>query len=120
MSKAVSCLALGAMLLGIWPTEACRTICAQEAKACASGCHTASSQAGAGAACPDTPCSQLQTNIPSSLQPERTERTELPLVEMLPSRNARDCRLNGVTMPRPGLHDLGPPVPPSLFTVLRA
>ena len=121
MRKAVTCLALSAVLLGAWIGATCTQACATQAKACASCCGGVSGQDGVTGTddCQKPLCRQPQSGIQSSLQSELSERPAPPLVAILSTRGGWERHPQGIDALQPGLRDLGPPVPPPLFTVLR-
>jgi len=123
--SAVSWIALGAVLFGVWLAPACAFMCASTASEAPGHCHHESGTGHGGSptsgdhGCQTILCSHLQPGVQADLQSE--------LVSPSPSffhlsGTAEQVAPQVTSLHRPWLSALaiGPPVPPSLFAVLRA
>jgi len=123
--SAASWIALGAVLFGVWLAPACAFMCENTASEAPGHCH---GEAGTGhGGSPTSGDHDCQTILCSHLQPGVLANLQHGLVSFSPSffhlpDAAEQVAPQVTSLHRPWLSALaiGPPVPPSLFAVLRA
>jgi hypothetical protein len=126
--NAVSWLALGSVLFGVWLAPICASACAKASVAdrIPDHCHAAA-KAGHGNVpdredhdCQKVLCSHLQVGVQTSARSELLAPTSSWAAAFLPTATEEKAR-HQPSYRRPELlaRALGPPVPPPLFTILR-
>jgi hypothetical protein len=125
--KAVSWIAVGAMLFGVWLAPACAFICANMApKAPGAGASQCRADHGAGHSaspksddCQTRLCLHLQTGVQPNAQPEVASPSP-GVFHALDGAEQVSPQVAGKHRPWALAMALGPPIPPPLFTVLRS
>src|SRR5207245_3156065 len=123
--SAASWIALGAVLFGVWLAPACAFMCENTASEAPSHCHHEAGIAHSGSPrsedhdCQPVPCSDLQAGVQTTLQPELVSPS-LAFFHLLAGAERLSPQVTSLHRPWLSALALGPPVPPSLFAVLRA
>ena len=125
--NAVSWIAVGAMLFGVWLAPACAFICvnmareapgvgAKECHAVRGTGHCASPKSGD---CQTPPCAHLQSGLRPNAQtdPASPSQVAFPVLDGI---NKVSPEVAGNDRPSLPAMALGPPIPLPLFTVLRS
>ena len=118
-------IAVAAVLFGVWLAPACAFMCAAPTPGESSHCHHNSGEEHRGAAksedhdCRTGPCSNLQSAVQTDLQPQTVPTGP---VSVHPQESSVQATAQATRGHRPWLPSmaLGPPVPPSRFTILRS
>ena len=127
--RVASVLALGAAFLGVWSAPACAFICASHDPTAVTGTGGCHHQAGTNHAAPKSEqnhdcqgatCSRLQSAVQASPRSELVPPSSSLWFDIAPSPAQHSAHLIGIHPSWPSARALGPPVPPPLFTVLRA
>jgi len=118
-------IALAAVLFGVWLAPACAFMCADPTPAATGHCHHNGEDEHGGAPkseghdCRTGPCSNLQSAVQTDLQPESVSPGPAFVHAQDNSAQATAQVTRGYRAWLPAMA-LGPPVPPSLFTILRS
>jgi len=116
-------IALAAVLFGVWLAPACAFMCVDPGPGESGHCHHNGEPGGAAKSedhgCRTMPCSNLASAVQTDLQPESVSPGPVFVHPQDRSVQATARVARGYRPWLPAMA-LGPPVPPSLYTILRS
>jgi len=121
----LSWLALAAVLFGVWLAPACAFMCMAPTSSETDHCHHRGGDEHGGTSksedhdCRTGPCSNLQSAVQTDLQPESVSPGPVFVHPQDNSAQATERVTRGYRAWLPAMA-LGPPVPPSLYSILRS